>query len=585
MRTAALAILLLLALAAPAGAVAPPPTVLDFDTLDLGTPLASVYNDRGIHMTVTPNGGASDVCDGSITGPASDHYLEVHCGSAQPLLRIAFDSTQYWVGVKVDDTDIPARMEAFLPSGDRMCCGFFQGDPAPEPSRPIDPQHPWEPPLFMPVNDPGGPQVRAITVAPDTVSSRPSMHIKRLALSASWQPQIEMTLKPAKHVSSLSAGFAFASSDMGPLFQCALDANPMQPCDATESLTVGEGFHRMSVRLVSDDYYGSTGNLEYDWEADVTAPQTGLSVSPAFAPYPPGSEAFFLSASPESGVRYECSLDGGDFGLCPTNGVYTALPFGDHVLRARAVDLADNVDQTPAEARWTNAPPDLDPDEDGIPNSRDNCPNVANPDQRDSDDDGLGDACEPFPPARRPRAGKDSTVKVLEGTIFVFKNGQFIPFSGAANVPVNTDVDTRKGQLTVTTAADSSGHTASARLAAGIFRIRQRLRRGKAATDLQLRTPAGLAKACATKAKRPRKGVVRTLAAVTKGRYRMVGGAAKATAKNAAVTMTDTCSGTRVKVSKGKAKIAAKGRKKPITLRAGKTYLAKARLFGARKKR
>jgi hypothetical protein len=34
-----------------------------------------------------------------------------------------------------------------------------------------------------------------------------------------------------------------------------------------------------------------------------------------------------------------------------------------------------------------------DPDGDGIPNSEDNCPNVANPEQADFNDDGAGDAC------------------------------------------------------------------------------------------------------------------------------------------------------------------------------------------------
>lgn len=36
-----------------------------------------------------------------------------------------------------------------------------------------------------------------------------------------------------------------------------------------------------------------------------------------------------------------------------------------------------------------------DDDNDGIPNSSDNCPTVANPDQLDSDRDGQGDACDP----------------------------------------------------------------------------------------------------------------------------------------------------------------------------------------------
>jgi len=35
-----------------------------------------------------------------------------------------------------------------------------------------------------------------------------------------------------------------------------------------------------------------------------------------------------------------------------------------------------------------------DSDGDGIPDDEDNCPHVANPDQRDSNLSGIGDACE-----------------------------------------------------------------------------------------------------------------------------------------------------------------------------------------------
>ncbi len=39
----------------------------------------------------------------------------------------------------------------------------------------------------------------------------------------------------------------------------------------------------------------------------------------------------------------------------------------------------------------------IDADEDGITDSEDNCPNVYNPDQTDSDGDGAGDSCDDFP--------------------------------------------------------------------------------------------------------------------------------------------------------------------------------------------
>ena len=43
------------------------------------------------------------------------------------------------------------------------------------------------------------------------------------------------------------------------------------------------------------------------------------------------------------------------------------------------------------------ASPDFD--EDGVPDALDNCPEISNPSQRDQDEDGLGDICDPNPNA------------------------------------------------------------------------------------------------------------------------------------------------------------------------------------------
>lgn len=37
---------------------------------------------------------------------------------------------------------------------------------------------------------------------------------------------------------------------------------------------------------------------------------------------------------------------------------------------------------------------DIDRDRDGIQDSKDNCPKIANSDQLDTDEDGKGDACD-----------------------------------------------------------------------------------------------------------------------------------------------------------------------------------------------
>lgn len=92
-------------------------------------------------------------------------------------------------------------------------------------------------------------------------------------------------------------------------------------------------------------------------------------------------------------------------------------------------------------------PPPPDTDGDGVPDARDNCPEVANPDQRDIDRDGIGTACEtekeipPPPPKRRPPA---FDWKLL-GT-FGPKNAQIASFSKGdeiINVRVGNTIDER----------------------------------------------------------------------------------------------------------------------------------------------
>jgi hypothetical protein len=52
--------------------------------------------------------------------------------------------------------------------------------------------------------------------------------------------------------------------------------------------------------------------------------------------------------------------------------------------------------------------PNPDTDGDGVNDSVDNCPNAANPDQADLDDDGLGDACDPDKDGDRHPNGSDN---------------------------------------------------------------------------------------------------------------------------------------------------------------------------------
>jgi hypothetical protein len=67
---------------------------------------------------------------------------------------------------------------------------------------------------------------------------------------------------------------------------------------------------------------------------------------------------------------------------------------------------------TPPSPPVTIEEPALPPDNDGdgVPNSTDNCPEVANADQADTDADGIGDACDPCPNTPDPSGYCPATI-------------------------------------------------------------------------------------------------------------------------------------------------------------------------------
>jgi hypothetical protein len=67
-------------------------------------------------------------------------------------------------------------------------------------------------------------------------------------------------------------------------------------------------------------------------------------------------------------------------------------------LNAQIAALNQRVaDLEAAVAELTGGPGPVDSDGDGVPDTSDNCPSTANPDQHNADGDFAGDACDPYP--------------------------------------------------------------------------------------------------------------------------------------------------------------------------------------------
>jgi hypothetical protein len=179
----------------------------------------------------------------------------------------------------------------------------------------------------------------------------------------------------------------------------------------------------------------------------------------------------------------------------------------------------------------------------------------------------------------------------------------FVPFTGAANIPVGSQLDTRKGRVALTSAADTGGKkTQSSDFYQGIFQVKQALPKKKPkkatalTTDLVMKGQiarsqcaplkgARAAGASATKKKKGPKAVLGKLWGNGKGKFRTNGKYSSATVRGTIWLVQDRCDGTLTKVTRGTVLVRDLRRKKTVTVKAGHSYLARAQRASSKAKR
>jgi hypothetical protein len=320
---------------------------------------------------------------------------------------------------------------------------------------------------------------------------------------------------------------------------------------------------------------GSSANTRYAWfgntdsgtfcgpdyalRGDLAPPDTMITSGPPVSTA--NNDATFQFTSSEGAAFFECQVDGGGFVPCASPHTYTALPEGAHTFAVRSTDFSGNLDPTPATYSWTIRPATL----------------------ADLDN---------------PTLGVDVNVQELRGNVLVGLRGQaarasgngrasqkgvtFVPLSEARQIPVGSFIDTRRGTVRMESAANARGRRQRGTFLQGLFQVRQSKKRSsKGLTDLVLKGSSF--RRCNARGSRDASAAglsrrsIRRLRANARGRYRTSGRNSSATVRGTKWGVTDRCDGTLTKVQRGAVVVRDFRRKRNIVVRAGKSYLAKAR--------
>lgn len=192
-----------------------------------------------------------------------------------------------------------------------------------------------------------------------------------------------------------------------------------------------------------------------------------------------------------------------------------------------------------------------------------------------------------------PTIGKTLNVTAVTGKVFVrLPRGKgFVALTKPLQLPVGSQIDARKGTITLITATGNAGKTQTGKFGGAVFGLAQPGNaRLKGLTTLSLLEGVrGVPSYASCKARRasdrPASGAVasrvssRVLALLhssVKGHFRTRGRYAAATVRGTVWDMVDRCDGTVTRVRRGTVIVNDLRRHNNVTVRAGHSYLAKA---------
>jgi hypothetical protein len=263
----------------------------------------------------------------------------------------------------------------------------------------------------------------------------------------------------------------------------------------------------------------------------------------------------FSFRSSEAGSAFRCSVDRVAVGACSSPFTTAALEAGPHRFEVAAVDTAGNVDPTPANRDVRVAAKLADLPAPALATSTNVAPLA-----------GLVLVAVPAGPARAAQKGL-----------------KFVPLQEARQIPVGSFLDTRSGTVRLSVARDARGRTQSGDFRAGVFQVLQSRRRSaKGLTELRLKGSSF--RRCERRAGRSEarlaqlsRRTIRRLRSHARGRFRTRARSSAATVRGTSWDTLDRCDGTLTRVRRGRVAVRDFRRRRTILVRAGRSYLARAR--------
>jgi hypothetical protein len=204
----------------------------------------------------------------------------------------------------------------------------------------------------------------------------------------------------------------------------------------------------------------------------------------------------------------------------------------------------------------------------------------------------------PLPP---PVLGKKVNVQLVKGRVLIAvparsvaaggsarasqKGLKFVPLRESQQIPVRSFLDTKRGTVRLTSATRTGSRgIQSGEFSRGLFQVLQSGKRSaRGLTELRLKGSSfrrcrrtARKKKASSSARRRSRRVIRRLRGNAKGRFGTRGRYSSATVRGTVWTTTDRCDGTLTKVSRGRVAVRDFRRKKSVSVRRGKSYLARA---------